>query len=227
MTTAKSIATDDWSWLNNGPVASEEFMTSTADLPLQERRLPIRPCRADEHDAVLTIINTAAEVYRDVIPPDRWHEPYMPQHELESEIAAGVAFWGYEADGALTGVMGIQPVQDVDLIRHAYVLPGQQGRGVGSALLRHLRGSSRRQMLVGTWSAAEWAIRFYRRHGFEPVTPEVKNQLLRKYWSIPERQVETSVVLADPPIGKAEPRAACGPARTSLLVVSQFEKRIV
>ena len=103
-------------------------MTSTRDLPLQERRLLVRPCRADEHDAVLTIINTAAKAYRDVIPADRWHEPYMPLHELESEIAAGVEFWGYEADDRLAGVMGIQAVQDVDLIRHAYVLPEEQGQ---------------------------------------------------------------------------------------------------
>jgi len=160
----------------------------------------IRLCRPDERDTILAIVNAAAEAYRDTIPADRWHEPYMPPEELDSEIAAGVQFWGYEADGALTGVMGIQPVEDVDLIRHAYVLPGQQGRGVGAALLRHLRNSSHRQMLVGTWSAAEWAIRFYQRHGFELVSPETKTRLLRKYWTIPERQVETSVVLAHPPI---------------------------
>lgn len=160
----------------------------------------IRPCRADEHGAILTIINAAAEAYREAIPPDRWHEPYMPQHELENAIAAGVEFWGYEIDGHLAGVMGIQAVQDVALIRHAYVLPGEQGRGVGGGLLRHLRSHSQGQMLVGTWAAAEWAIRFYQRHGFELVTPEVKNRLLRRYWSIPERQVETSVVLADPPL---------------------------
>ena len=152
-------------------------MTSTRDLPLQERRLLVRPCRADEHDAVLTIINTAAKAYRDVIPADRWHEPYMPLHELESEIAAGVEFWGYEADDRLAGVMGIQAVQDVDLIRHAYVLPEEQGHGVGGALLRHLRSRSQRRMLVGTWAAAVWAIRFYQRHGFEIVTPEVKDQI--------------------------------------------------
>jgi GNAT superfamily N-acetyltransferase len=160
----------------------------------------IRPCRADEQDAILAIINAAAEVYHGAIPPDRWHDPYMPSEELESEIAAGVEFWGYEAEGSLTGVMGIQAVADVDLIRHAYVLPGQQGRGVGGALLGHLRSRSQRQLLVGTWTRAEWAIRFYERHGFALVTNEVKNKLLRKYWTIPDRQVETSVVLADPPI---------------------------
>ena len=158
----------------------------------------IRICGADERDTILAIINAAAEVYRDAIPADRWHEPYMLREELDSEIAAGVEFWGYEAGGTLTGVMGIQPVEDVDLIRHAYVVPGQQGRGVGGALLESLRRRSQRPMLVGTWAAAEWAIRFYQRHGFELVSSETKTLLLRKYWNIPERQVETSVVLANP-----------------------------
>jgi GNAT superfamily N-acetyltransferase len=162
----------------------------------------IRPCRADEGAAILRIIDTAAEVYRDAIPADRWHEPYMRMEELEQEIAAGVEFWGYEADGALAGVMGIQAVQDVDLIRHAYVLPGSQGQGIGGALLRHLRNLSCRPMLVGTWAAAEWAIRFYQRHGFEMVPPDEKNRLLRKYWAIPARQIETSVVLANPALVK-------------------------
>jgi len=121
----------------------------------------------------------------------------MPMEELESEIADGVTFWGYEADGELVGVMGIQTVRDVDLIRHAYVLPGQQGRGVGGELIRHLQKIATRPMLVGTWADATWAIRFYERHGFELVTPAEKDRLLRTYWSIPERQIETSVVLAD------------------------------
>ena len=156
----------------------------------------IRPCREDERDAILAIVNAAAEAYRGVIPADRWHEPYMPPSELEGEIAAGVAFWGYEADGDLIGIMGIQPVGDVELIRHAYVSPGSQGRGVGGALLEHLARRSTRPMLVGTWAAAEWAIRFYRRHGFEQVSPERKTELLKIYWTIPERQIETSVVLS-------------------------------
>src|SRR3954470_12700893 len=150
----------------------------------------IRPCRDDDREAILAIVNAAAEAYRGVIPEDRWHEPYMGAEELSGEIAAGVAFWGYEADGALLGVMGTQPVGDVDLIRHAYVLPGNQGRGIGGELLAHLRGLSARRMLVGTWADAEWAIRFYARHGFEQVTPARKTQLLQTYWSIPERQVE-------------------------------------
>jgi GNAT superfamily N-acetyltransferase len=156
----------------------------------------IRPCRDDERGAVLAIVNAAAEAYRDVIPADRWREPYMPSDELEAEIAAGVAFWGYEAGGELVGIMGIQPVRDVELIRHAYVSPGGQGRGIGGALLEHLARRSTRPMLVGTWAAAEWAIRFYRRHGFEQVSLERKTELLQAYWTIPERQIETSVVLA-------------------------------
>lgn len=160
----------------------------------------IRHCREDERGEILRIVNLAAEAYRGVIPEDRWHEPYMPESELEEEIAAGVAFWGYESDGDLLGVMGIQAVGDVDLIRHAYTVPGRQRGGVGSSLLEHLIGLSTQRMLVGTWAAAEWAIRFYRRHGFELVTPEQKTALLRTYWTIPERQVETSVVLAYPPL---------------------------
>jgi GNAT superfamily N-acetyltransferase len=160
----------------------------------------IRACRDDERTTIFGIVNAAAEAYRGVIPDDCWHEPYMPLRELEREIAAGVAFWGYEADGALVGVMGIQPVRDVDLIRHAYVVPDSQRRGVGGALLEHLRGLSTRRMLVGTWAAAEWAIRFYRRHGFEQVSPEQKTALLKTYWTVPGRQIETSVVLANPPL---------------------------
>jgi GNAT superfamily N-acetyltransferase len=158
----------------------------------------IRSCRDDERAAIIAIVNAAAEAYRGVIPEDRWHEPYMASDELDREIAAGVAFWGYEADGALVGVMGIQPVGDVDLIRHAYVMPGSQGRGIGGALLAHLRSLSERRMLVGTWASAGWAIRFYRAHGFEQVSPARTIELLQAYWDIPERQIETSVVLADP-----------------------------
>jgi GNAT superfamily N-acetyltransferase len=160
----------------------------------------IRPSRDDERDAILAIINAAAEAYRGVIPADRWHEPYMQSSELEGEIAAGVRFWGYEADGELIGTMGVQPMHDLDLIRHAYVRPDNQRQGVGAALLRHLRDIRGRRMLVGTWAAADWAIRFYRRYGFELVSPERKTALLRTYWTIPERQIETSVVLAHPPL---------------------------
>jgi AraC-like DNA-binding protein/GNAT superfamily N-acetyltransferase len=161
----------------------------------------VRPCRDDELPTVLAIVNAAAEAYRGVIPADRWHEPYMPMAELRHEIASGVDFWGYEDDGgALVGVMGIQPVRDVDLIRHAYVLPARQGEGIGGVLLGHLRGRSGRPLLVGTWAAAAWAIRFYERHGFARVPPARAAELLRSYWSVPERQIETSVVLASPPL---------------------------
>jgi GNAT superfamily N-acetyltransferase len=162
--------------------------------------MEIRPCRDDERDEILAIVNAAAEAYRGVIPADRWHEPYMPGEELDGEIAAGVAFWGYEDDDdGLLGIMGIQPVRDVNLIRHAYVVPDSQGRGVGGALLEHLLGLATRPMLVGTWAVATWAIRFYERHGFEYVGRERTAELLRAYWDIPERQIETSVVLAQRP----------------------------
>ena len=162
----------------------------------------IRPCRDDERPAILEIVNVAAAAaYRGVIPDDRWRVPYMRPDELDREIEEGVTFWGYELGGELVGVMGIQAVDDVDLIRHAYVLPDRQRHGIGGSLLGHLRGQTTRRMLIGTWASAEWAIRFYRRHGFELVTPERKTALLERYWTIPERQVETSVVLADPPFG--------------------------
>ena len=160
----------------------------------------IRRCTEGEREAIFEIVNAAAEAYRGVIPADRWQEPYMPMEELDGEIAAGVEFWGYEEDGELLGIMGIQPLGEVDLIRHAYVLPESQGRGVGGALIAHLLRAATRPMLVGTWAAAEWAIRFYRGHGFEQVSPPRKDELLRAYWDIPERQVETSVVLANPPL---------------------------
>jgi GNAT superfamily N-acetyltransferase len=161
----------------------------------------IRECRDDEREAIFAIVNAAAEVYRGVIPADRWHEPYMPLSELEAEIAAGVEFWGYEDDGGeLLGIMGIQPVRDVSLIRHAYVVPSAQGRGIGGALLSHLEARETGQLLVGTWAAAEWAIRFYRGRGFVDGGPARTASLLREYWSIPERQIETSVVLAKPPL---------------------------
>jgi GNAT superfamily N-acetyltransferase len=163
----------------------------------------IRPCRDDDRYAMLAVINAAAEAYRGVIPADRWHVPYMPLDELDREIAAGVAFWGHAADGVLVGVMGIQSVRDVDLIRHAYVLPSSQRHGIGGALLRRLRTLSTRPKLVGTWAAAEWAIRFYERHGFELVSPARKSVLLKTYWNIPDGQIEASVVLANPPRGKA------------------------
>lgn len=147
---------------------------------------------------MVAIVNAAASAYRGVIPADRWVEPYMPLAELVGEIAASVEFWGLEEAGELVGVMGVQPVRDVTLIRHAYVVPGLQGRGIGGALLSALEARSSGQLLVGTWAAASWAIRFYERHGFVAVADAAS--LLRRYWSIPERQIETSVVLAKPPL---------------------------
>jgi GNAT superfamily N-acetyltransferase len=157
----------------------------------------IRPYRETDFETVGEIINEAAQVYRGIIPADRWKEPYMSREELRHEIEAGVAFWGYEEGGRMVGVMGIQPVQDVTLIRHAYVRPTRQGQGIGTALLSALRRQTGRPILIGTWAAAVWAIRFYEHHGFRLVSPAEKNRLLHQYWSIPERQVETSVVLAD------------------------------
>jgi GNAT superfamily N-acetyltransferase len=157
----------------------------------------IRPCDDTEFDTIYEIINDAAQAYRGVIPADRWKEPYMPKEELRHALDEGIVFWGYEEDGELIGVMGIQPVQDVTLIRHAYVRTAEQNRGVGGKLLAHLRTQTDRPVLIGTWADAVWAIRFYEKHGFRLVSPEEKVRLLRRYWSIPERQVATSVVLAD------------------------------
>ena len=157
----------------------------------------IRPCTPDDLDAMGAIINAAAEAYRGVIPADRWHEPYMPMHELRGEIAAGVEFWVMEDEGALAGLMGIQDKGEVALVRHAYVAPGVQRKGVGSQLLRHVTKQVDKPILIGTWASASWAIDFYRRNGYTLVTPAEKDRLLRAYWSIPARQVETSVVLAD------------------------------
>ena len=162
----------------------------------------IRRCRDLDRDSILKIVNSGAEAYRGVIPPDCWQEPYMPADELDRELRSGVAFWGYQLDDSLVGVMGIQTVRGVELIRHAYVLPGSQRRGVGSALLEHLQRLAKQRMLVGTWAAAEWAIRFYRRHGFELTSPAQTIALLEDYWTIPARQIETSVVLANPPLGR-------------------------
>jgi GNAT superfamily N-acetyltransferase len=157
----------------------------------------IRKIGAGDFDAALAIVNDAAQAYRGVIPADRWHEPYMPRDELEKEVEAGVVFWVAEEEGQLLGVMGIQDKGEVALVRHAYVRPTLQRKGVGRALLRHVERLSAKAMLIGTWADASWAIDFYRRNGFTLVSDSQKNSLLQKYWSIPARQVETSVVLAD------------------------------
>jgi GNAT superfamily N-acetyltransferase len=157
----------------------------------------IRPCTDADFEAIYEIVNDAAQAYKSVIPADRWHEPYMPKEQLRSEIDAGVVFWGYEEDGVLAAVMGIQEVQDVTLIRHAYTRTERRGQGLGSTLLTHLRGLTDRPVLIGTWADASWAIRFYEKHGFHCVTQQEKTRLLQKYWNIPARQVEISVVLVE------------------------------
>ncbi len=157
----------------------------------------IRRCSTADVGGIFAVINDAAEAYRGVIPADRWHDPYMPLEELESEMDAGVGFWAAVEADRIDAVMGIQPVKDVALIRHAYTRTGAQGRGLGTALLAHLRALTDRPILIGTWTSAAWAIRFYERHGFRLVTPEEKVTLLGRYWTIPDRQVEESVVLAD------------------------------
>jgi GNAT superfamily N-acetyltransferase len=176
----------------------------------------IRPCTPDDFEAIYAIINDAARAYRGVIPADRYHEPYMPREELHEAIRRGVVFWGYEEPGEtpgllgdheepgdrarraeLVGVMGIQDVEDVTLIRHAYVRTDRRQHGVGGRLLSHLLDLSTRPVLIGTWTDAAWAIRFYEKHGFRLVPTDEKTRLLRRYWGISERQIETSVVLAD------------------------------
>ncbi len=164
----------------------------------QEGGQTIRACDEADVPAVLAIINAAAERYRGVIPDDSWHEPYMPLAELRAELAAGVAFTGLVSQGTLLGVMGIQPVRNVRLIRHAYVLPQWQGHGVGSRLIAHLLASEERPVLIGTWQAATWAIGFYERHGFKLAPSEAVPSLLRAFWTVPDRQIESSVVLSWP-----------------------------
>ncbi len=156
----------------------------------------IREVCSSDFDAVFRVVNEAAEAYRGIIPGDRWREPYMPMEELREEIEAGIEFYGWFEDCDLIGVMGIQRVKDVTLIRHAYVLTEYQRKGIGGRLLTHLRDLTESQdILIGTWEDADWAIRFYEKHGFELVPQEEKRRLLIKYWDVPDRQIETSVVL--------------------------------
>ena len=157
----------------------------------------VRKCIEADFDCMFEIINDAAQAYRGVIPADRWHEPYMTRKELAGEIRDVVVFWGLETDGKLIGVMGIQDRGDVYLIRHAYVRTEMRQQGVGTCLLKHLESMTDKPILIGTWAAATWAISFYEKNGYSLLSKDEKTRLLRKYWSIPERQVETSVVLAD------------------------------
>lgn len=160
----------------------------------------VRPCRFDETEAMLAIINAAATVYEGAIPADCWHRPYMPANQITSEMAAGVVFHGCEIEGVLAGIMGFQHVRDVHLIRHAYVLPEFQGLGIGGTLIRHFEAARRGSILIGTWAAATWAIAFYQQHGYRLTSDRDKVPLLKTYWTVSDRQIEASVVLAKPAV---------------------------
>lgn len=157
--------------------------------------------RADDSNLsqILQTINDAASAYKGIIPPDRWKEPYMPEEELRQQINDGVEFWKYADKDQVLGVMGIQFKGEVTLIRHAYVNTSERRKGIGSHLLAFLMAKSNTPILIGTWAAATWAIHFYQKQGFRLVADQEKNLLLKKYWNIPARQVETSVVLASDP----------------------------
>jgi GNAT superfamily N-acetyltransferase len=158
----------------------------------------IRRCDDLDFELIWAIINDGAQAYKGIVPADCWTEPYMSREKLRYEIDGGVMFWGYEDSGMLLGVMGLQRVKDVTLIRHAYVRTSSQKRGIGAHLLSHLQELANGPVLIGTWADAVWAIRFYEKYGFQVVGPREKTRLLKKYWTVPERQIETSVVLADP-----------------------------
>ena len=157
----------------------------------------IRKCMDSDFEVIFEIINNAAQAYRGVIPAECWHEPYMPREELKHEIEDRICFWGFEDEDALIGVMGIQDKGDVTLIRHSYVRSNKRNQGIGTRLLRFLESTTEKPILVGTWADASWAIEFYKKNGYRLLPEEEKNRLLRKYWKIPERQVVTSVVLAN------------------------------
>jgi GNAT superfamily N-acetyltransferase len=156
----------------------------------------LKKCAPGDFTAIHMIINDAAIAYKGVIPDDCWHEPYMPAEELSRQIEQGVEFWGYFEAGHLIGVMGIQGKHDVTLVRHAYVQTQSRNRGIGAKLLQHLTTLTTKPVLIGTWADADWAIAFYRKYGFRLLPEKEKNRLLVRYWSIPQRQKETSVVLA-------------------------------
>jgi len=157
----------------------------------------IRKCTESDFEVIFEIINDASEAYRGIIPLDRWHDPYMTRDELKHEIESGVSFWGFEDQNRLIGVMGIQDRGEVTLIRHAYVRSSHRNRGIGTSLLRVLESATDKPILIGTWAAAKWAIAFYEKNGYRLVSEEEKTRLLKRYWKIPDRQIETSVVLAN------------------------------
>jgi N-acetylglutamate synthase-like GNAT family acetyltransferase len=156
----------------------------------------IVPVQHSDFTIVHEIINDGASAYKGIIPADRWHEPYMSVEELQAQITDGVKFWCYLEDGKMLGVMGIQDKVDVTLIRHAYVRTAARNKGIGGKLLHHLSTLVSTPILIGTWADAAWAISFYKKHGYRLVSFDEKEQLLRKYWNIPLRQIDTSVVLA-------------------------------
>lgn len=164
----------------------------------------IRKATNRDFEEIFKIINDAAMAYKGVIPPDRWHEPYMTREELKAQIEDGVSFSCYVDGDEIVGVMGIQDKGEVALIRHAYVRTRRRNSGIGTLLLRELIEGSTKPILIGTWKAARWAISFYEKHGFYLVDEEEKNRLLKRYWAIPDRQVETSVVLVDEKYKKSE-----------------------
>jgi len=156
----------------------------------------MRRLLSQDFNSILRVVNDAAQAYKGVIPGDRWKEPYMSVKELREQIDSGVEFFGLEEKEEIIGVMGIQHIKDVTLIRHAYVLTKYQRRGIGEKLLKYLMSLIKYpEILVGTWKDANWAIQFYEKHGFKLTSSKEKDSLLRKYWDIPERQIETSVVL--------------------------------
>jgi GNAT superfamily N-acetyltransferase len=156
----------------------------------------IRPCAPAETDEILAVVNDGATAYRGVIAADRWNDPYMSADDLRQEIDDGVRFWGFFEGERLLAVMGLQEVGDVALIRHAYTRTANQGAGLGGALLEHLKNRADRPLLLGTWKAATWAVKFYQGRGFQLVPEDRKADLLRRYWKVPERQIEESVVMA-------------------------------
>jgi N-acetylglutamate synthase-like GNAT family acetyltransferase len=170
----------------------------------------IRKCNEADFTAIYEIINDAARAYKGIIPQDRWHEPYMSSAELRAQIDDHIVFWGLETDGRLLGIMGIQDKGDVTLIRHAYVATGAQKGGIGKKLLQHLQSMTDKPILIGTWASASWAVSFYQKNGYVLVSEKEKNRLLRKYWSIPDRQVETSVVLANQTWHRFQPDGPMG-----------------
>ena len=156
----------------------------------------IREYKKSDSSKILHVINDAAIKYKGIIPDNCWHDPYMSEQELVNEFKNGVRMFGYLNNNELIGVIGFQEIKDVVLIRHAYTLTLHQGKGTGSALLEFLlKKNQNSRLLVGTWKNAKWAIRFYEKFGFILHAKEETTLLLKKYWNIPSKQIENSVVL--------------------------------